>query len=245
VPPSSTGISPVSSPSGRLRRLRPGTGISPFIRGASHPGAVGSTSSPPRSNPAISTFEARHLKARNKGYYTIGSTGHEANAVRRGGAPPRRPGVPALPFGGLLLRTRAAGPRDRRGARRAPRDGGFLGRPRSPAGATRSSASKPMWIPPQTSTIASHLPQGGRCGACARTREGAGLALPVPNDAVMVCSFGDASANDNVAAGAVNTALWAWHRGGRGAGALRLRGQRHRHFRADARRLDRGRLWGS
>src|SRR6201999_365826 len=59
---------------------------------------------------------------------------------------------------------------------------------------------------PQTSTIASHLPRAvgvafalGRATRLRVTRRGA-------DDAVVVASFGDASANHSTAAGAINTA---------------------------------------
>ena len=59
---------------------------------------------------------------------------------------------------------------------------------------------------PQTSTIASQLPRAvGLAFALARSAR-LGLAAPWPADAVVVCSFGDASLNHSTAAGAINTA---------------------------------------
>src|SRR5699024_10958801 len=58
-------------------------------------------------------------------------------------------------------------------------------------------------IPP-TSTIASHLTRAvGLAVALARSHR-LGADCPWPADAVVVCSFGDASANHSTAAGALN-----------------------------------------
>ena len=62
----------------------------------------------------------------------------------------------------------------------------------------------------------------------------------LPEDAIVVCSFGDASANHATAlVGHQHRALRGAH-GPADADPVRLRGQRHRHQRADARGLDRG-----
>ncbi|MEU8181657.1 thiamine pyrophosphate-dependent enzyme [Micromonospora sp. NPDC049047] len=83
-------------------------------------------------------------------------------------------------------------------------------------------------IVPTTSTIASHLPRavgmglaverlrrldsaGRRTGAGARV--GSGSAAPWPPDAIVVCSFGDASVNHASATAAFNTAGWYDHAG--------------------------------
>ena len=74
--------------------------------------------------------------------------------------------------------------------------------------------SKPLSIPPQTSTIASHLPKA--VGAAfsigiARTLKLDDTAMP--RDSVVLASFGDASANHSTAQGAFNTAAWAAYQG--------------------------------
>ena len=71
--------------------------------------------------------------------------------------------------------------------------------------------SRALWIPPQTSTIASHLPKA--VGAAFAIERGRHLkhALPVPEDAIVLCSFGDASLNHSTALGALNAAMWAAH----------------------------------
>src|SRR5690606_33927625 len=39
-----------------------------------------------------------------------------------------------------------------------------------------------------------------------------GVKSPYPDDAIIFCNFGDASANHSTATGAINTACWCWHR---------------------------------
>ena len=68
-------------------------------------------------------------------------------------------------------------------------------------------------IIPQTSTIASHLPRAvGVAFSIARARK-LGVDCPWPDDAVTVCSFGDASANHSTAVGAINTAMHSAYQG--------------------------------
>ncbi|MEV1330666.1 transketolase C-terminal domain-containing protein [Micromonospora costi] len=83
-------------------------------------------------------------------------------------------------------------------------------------------------VVPTTSTIASHLPravgmglaverlrrlESRRAGGGARAGETDGPAAPWPPDAIVVCSFGDASINHASAAAALNTAGWYDHTG--------------------------------
>ena len=59
---------------------------------------------------------------------------------------------------------------------------------------------------PQTSTIASHLPRAVGSRSRSAGRAGWVSIRPWPADAVVVCSFGDASANHSTAVGALNAA---------------------------------------
>jgi 2-oxoisovalerate dehydrogenase E1 component len=69
--------------------------------------------------------------------------------------------------------------------------------------------SRPLWVPPQTSTIASHPPKAmGLAFALARARR-LGVEVELPHDAIVACSFGDASANHATALSAINTARYA------------------------------------
>ena len=68
--------------------------------------------------------------------------------------------------------------------------------------------SRPLWVPPQTSTIASHLPKAvGMAFSLARARR-LGLADEMPPDAIVMTSFGDATVNHATALAAFNTARY-------------------------------------
>lgn len=69
-------------------------------------------------------------------------------------------------------------------------------------------------VPPQTSTIASHLPKA--VGAAHSIGLAAKTKIPNPvlkPDGVIIASFGDASANHSTAQGAINAAAWASYQG--------------------------------
>lgn len=69
--------------------------------------------------------------------------------------------------------------------------------------------SKALMIPPQTSTIASHLPKAvGAAYSIGLSRRHQPEHQLLPQDALVACSFGDASANHSTAQGAFNTAGW-------------------------------------
>jgi 2-oxoisovalerate dehydrogenase E1 component len=151
---------------------------------------------------------ARELKRTNRGFYTIGSAGHENNAV----------------FGALLRVDDPCFLHYRSGAFMAARARHLPGS--TPAfdqllslcasaddpisgGRHKVFGSRPLWVPPQTSTIASHLPKAaGLAISIARARR-AGVALAVPRDAIVFCSFGDASANHATALSGFNLARYA------------------------------------
>src|SRR6185436_12652277 len=72
--------------------------------------------------------------------------------------------------------------------------------------------SRRLWVPPQTSTIASHLPKAvGTAFAIGRARRlgrdlqaDAGLS----SDSIVCCSFGDASTNHATALAGLNAARY-------------------------------------
>ncbi len=94
-------------------------------------------------------------------------------------------------------------------------------------------------IIPQTSTIASHLPRAVGLAIMVHRARRLGVTGEWPRDSVIVCSFGDASANHSTAVGAINTAAQRRYRGLPVPVLLRLRGQRLRHLGADPGGLDR------
>ncbi len=155
---------------------------------------------------------ARELKKTDRSFYTISSAGHENNAV-------------------VAARLRVDDP-----AFLHYRSGGFvMARARQLAGSTAAFdtllgvvassddpiaqgrhkvwGSRPMWIPPQTSTIASHLPKAmGLAFSLARAKR-LGVASGLPADAIVACTFGDASANHATALAGINTARYAVRQG--------------------------------
>jgi 2-oxoisovalerate dehydrogenase E1 component len=155
---------------------------------------------------------ARELKRRNAGFYTISSAGHESNAVL--GALLRIDDPCFLHYrSGALMLARA-----RRAGGETPIFDTLLSLVASSddpiaQGRHKVWGSKRLWVPPQTSTIASHLPKAvGTAFALARARR-MGLSVPVPADAIVCCSFGDASASHATALSGFNAARYA-HRGG-------------------------------
>src|SRR5690242_11476898 len=148
---------------------------------------------------------ARWLRAQGKGFYTIGSSGHEGNAAVAAALRPTDPALLHYRSGGFYLAR----------ARQVPgmdplRDVllGLVAATAEPISGGRHKVfgRHDLNIIPQTSTIASHLPRSvGVAFSIARTRK-LGVRCCWPADAVTVCSFGDASANHSTTVGAVNAA---------------------------------------
>ncbi len=155
-------------------------------------------------------LKARELREKNLCYYTIGSSGHEGNAAL---ALALRLTDPAFlhyrsvaffiqrakkkqgstPLRDLLLSFTAS--------REDPISGGRH----------KVLGSRELFIPPQTSTIASHLPKAvGAALSIPKARE-LGISGNWKEDSVVVCSFGDASTNHSTALGAINTACLVSH----------------------------------
>ncbi len=149
---------------------------------------------------------ARWLRGKAKGYYTIGSAGHESNAAVAMALRPTDPALLHYRSGGFYLaRAGLGGVHDILAGMVAAVDEPIAG------GRHKVFGRHDLAIIPQTSTIASHLPRAvGVAFAIGRAAR-LGIESPWPTDALAVCSFGDASANHSVAAGAINTALHCAH----------------------------------
>ncbi len=150
-------------------------------------------------------FAARALRKTGASFYTIGSAGHEGNAAVAAALRTTDPALLHYRSGAFFVaRARAAG-------RAAPELDMLLGicaaRDEPIAGGRHKViGSLELAIPPQTSTIASHLPRAlGLAFALDRARH-LGLRTPYPDDAIVVASFGDASASHSTAVGALNAA---------------------------------------
>jgi len=150
---------------------------------------------------------ARVLRVQNKVFYTIGSSGHEGNAM----------------VARLTRHTDPAFLHYRSGAFMAERfrklpdmdpimDSAlsFAASKEDPASGGRHKVwgSKPLWVLPQTSTIASHLPKAFGTAVAIEQGRRIGCQLPIPDDSIAICSFGDASSNHATAQTAFNAAAW-------------------------------------
>ncbi|MEM7280723.1 MAG: thiamine pyrophosphate-dependent enzyme [Pseudomonadota bacterium] len=152
---------------------------------------------------------SRMMQKSGQGFYTIGSSGHEGMAAVAHALRPtdiaflhyrdaafqiaRANQVPGQTMAWDMLLSFACSSED-------PTSGGRH----------KVLGSRTLMIPPQTSTIASHLPKSVgmafAIGACRHRKPEHQLVF---DDAVAFCSFGDASLNHSTAQGAINTACWS------------------------------------
>jgi 2-oxoisovalerate dehydrogenase E1 component len=152
-------------------------------------------------------LEARRMRERGEGFYTIGSAGHETKAYVADAVRPTDPALLHYRSGGFFIARALQAGRSLDDAVRAVLLG-LAAAVDDPASGGRHKVfgDASLAVIPQTSTIASHLPRAvGVAFAIGRARK---LGLPTrwPRDAVAVCSFGDASLNHSTAVGALNTA---------------------------------------
>jgi 2-oxoisovalerate dehydrogenase E1 component len=151
---------------------------------------------------------ARFLRSRGQGFHTIGSSGHEGTAALA--AALRIDDTCFLHYrGGAFYVERARARPEERAVWSmllgicASREDPIAG------GRHKVIGSKALRIPPQTSTIASQMPKAvGMAFALELRRR---LGLPAGGDApaanaIVLCTFGDASVNHSTAVGALNAA---------------------------------------
>jgi 2-oxoisovalerate dehydrogenase E1 component len=152
---------------------------------------------------------SRKMQARGEGFYTIGSSGHEGNAAIAAAFK-----VDDMAF----LHYRDAAfliQRSKKLPDQTPTWDMLLSFSASAddpisGGRHKVLGSKALFIPPQTSTIASHLPKA--VGAAYSTDLAKRLKpaqMQMQTDSVVLASFGDASANHSTSQGAFNTACWS------------------------------------
>ena len=155
---------------------------------------------------------ARVLRVQNKVFYTIGSSGHEGNAMVARAARHTDPAFLHYRSGGFMAE------RFRKLPGMDPiMDSAlsFAASAEDPASGGRHKVwgSKPLWVLPQTSTIASHLPKALGTAVAIEQARRIGHELPVPADSIAICSFGDASSNHATAQTAFNAAAWTAYQG--------------------------------
>ncbi|WP_063043231.1 thiamine pyrophosphate-dependent enzyme [Nocardia pseudovaccinii] len=155
---------------------------------------------------------ARRLGSAKRGYYSIGSSGHEGNAAVAAALRPTDPALLHYRSGAFFVHR----------ARQVPgldpiRDVllGVVAAATEPISGGRHKVfgSKPAAVIPQTSTIASHLPRAVGLAFAIERAARLGVTCEWPSDSVVLCSFGDASANHSTAAGAINAAIHTAHQG--------------------------------
>ncbi len=152
---------------------------------------------------------ARVMQRAGQGYYTIGSSGHEGMAAVA---------LAMRPDDMAMLHYRDAAFQIARAGMVPGQDPvwdmllSFAASSEDPISGGRHKVlgSRALMIPPQTSTIASHLPKAvGAAYAIGLARRARPLHAVMAPDGVVMCSFGDASLNHSTAQGAINAAGWA------------------------------------
>jgi 2-oxoisovalerate dehydrogenase E1 component len=161
-----------------------------------------------------SQIMSRHLdfwarRSKGKTFYSIGSSGHEGTAAMA--AATRSTDMAFLHYRDaafLIQRKKQAGGLtplyDMALSFAASADDPISGGRHKVLGCAHT------FVPPQTSTIASHLPKAVGAAHSIGMAQRLQLADAVlPHDSVVICSFGDASANHSTSQGAFNAACWA------------------------------------
>ncbi|MDX1705895.1 thiamine pyrophosphate-dependent enzyme [Pseudidiomarina sp.] len=153
-------------------------------------------------------LQSRLMQAAGQSFYTIGSSGHEGNAAVAKALRVTDPAFLHYRSGAFFIQRAKQLPGttplyDMLLSFAASSDDPISG------GRHKVLGSLALSVPPQTSTIASHVPKA------MGTAFAIGLSQRLehqgrwPRDAIAMCSFGDASANHSTALGAINSASWA------------------------------------
>ena len=156
---------------------------------------------------------SRAMQKRGQGFYTIGSSGHEGMAAVAHALCPTD--MAFLHYRDAAFQIARAGQvegqtiaYDMLLSFAASSDDPISG------GRHKVLGSRALFIPPQTSTIASHLPKAvGAAFSIGLARRHAPEHRVLEPDGLVVASFGDASANHSTAQGAFNTAGWTAYQG--------------------------------
>ncbi|WP_316014037.1 thiamine pyrophosphate-dependent enzyme [Roseobacter sp. HKCCA0434] len=151
---------------------------------------------------------ARDMQKAGRGFYTIGSSGHEGMAAVAEAL--RTDDMAFLHYRDAAFQLARA---ERVDGIDAVRDMllSFACAADDPISGGRHKVlgSKALAIPPQTSTIASHLPKAmGAAYSIGLARRRAPALRQLAEDGIVMCSFGDASLNHSTAQGTINAACW-------------------------------------
>jgi 2-oxoisovalerate dehydrogenase E1 component len=155
---------------------------------------------------------ARRMQAAGDGYYTIASAGHERNAVC--GALLRATDPAFLHYrSGAFMMARSRHDPDVDAVGDTLRSLAAAASDPISQGRHKVWGSRPLWVPPQTSTIASHLAKATGTAFALERAARLGLPLEIPRDSIVYCSFGDASVNHASALAGINAARYSKRRG--------------------------------
>ena len=157
-------------------------------------------------------LQSRIMQKKGESFYTIGSSGHEGNAAYAKAFRPTDMAFLHYRSGAFMIQRSKQVPGqtpiyDMLLSFAASKDDPTSG------GRHKVLGSKALNIPPQTSTIASHLPKA--MGAAFSVPLAKRLELvdqsadTMPDDSLIVCNFGDASSNHSTTQGALNATAWA------------------------------------
>ena len=157
-------------------------------------------------------MQARDMQAKGTGFYTIGSAGHEGNAAIAESLSNDDMAFlhyrDAAFFIHRAFKTRGQHPvKDMLLSFAAAKDDPIA------SGRHKVLGAKDLNIPPQTSTIASHLPKAVGTAFGIGLSKKLKLSGKLAADSIVMCSFGDASINHSTAQGAFNSACWSARQG--------------------------------
>ncbi len=152
-------------------------------------------------------IKARKLRSLGNSFYTIGSSGHEGMAVV--GEISRLTDMAFLHYRDAAFQIQ----RSKKHYGHTPLYDlllSFCASSEDPISGGRHKVlgHKELFIPPQTSTIASHLPKAIGAALSLSKNKKMGVKGNLPEDSVIVCTFGDASLNHASAQTALNCADW-------------------------------------
>lgn len=150
---------------------------------------------------------SRKLQKRGESFYTIGSSGHEGNAAIA--AAVRLDDMAFLHYRDAAFFIERSKQLEGSNALRELLLS-FAASADDPIAQGRHKVlgSKKLFIPPQTSTIASHLPKAVGAAFSIALNKKLNIENVLPSSSIVICSFGDASVNHSTAVGAINTAAW-------------------------------------
>jgi 2-oxoisovalerate dehydrogenase E1 component len=153
-------------------------------------------------------LQSRIMQKKGESFYTIGSSGHEGNAAYAKAFKPTDMAFLHYRSGAFVIQ------RSKQVAGQTPLYDMLLSFAASKddptsGGRHKVLGSKALSIPPQTSTIASHLPKAMGAAYSIPLAKRLALEGKIPENGIIVCNFGDASSNHSTTQGALNSTGWA------------------------------------